>query len=241
MSRLLADVSCAPVAKDDYEGAHWEEVKTGSRNFINGRETAMNIFICVSGLASIFALILQLVDAFPKHRQTRIKISILIIGVFIGLLLGVLTHTEIDITFPKNPILSIVGIILIILAAVLTIIIVGAFFIGEEYKARILVIYFLGACLLITTITTLFILSLPIQVDNSIDEYTLEEILSLAEVNKDNNNHDRALILLDKARKKLSQRDSRLKFIDKEMEEIKNRQMEQFSQFPKKKWPSVKQ
>ena len=84
----------------------------------------MNIFIYITGFASLLGLILQLKDVFPKYRNLRKNILLVVLGTFIGSLLGGLRIVQIDLFTQQSPtqiIALIIGIGSCIIIGILTI------------------------------------------------------------------------------------------------------------------------
>jgi hypothetical protein len=58
----------------------------------------MDWFALVSFIIAVIGIILQLVDAFPDHRETRKAVVVMALGVFVGVGISTLLNTKFSVT-----------------------------------------------------------------------------------------------------------------------------------------------
>ena len=84
----------------------------------------MNIFIYITGIASLLGLVLQLKDVFPKYQNLRKNILLVVLGTFIGSLVGGIRIVQVNLSTQKSLIevlALVIGIGLCILIGILVV------------------------------------------------------------------------------------------------------------------------
>lgn len=63
----------------------------------------LGLFTYLTGIATLLGLFLQVKDVFPKHRETRKAVLLVVCGVFLGTFIGALQGTHIVAQVPTSP------------------------------------------------------------------------------------------------------------------------------------------
>ena len=114
----------------------------------------IGLFTYITGIATLLGVVLQFRDVFPEHRELRKAVVLVIIGVFVGTVLGALQRVNVTVAAPLTWFPVLVAALLLILF----IIIVSALFAQEKERRKALYITFgwlLAAILLVLVIAPL--------------------------------------------------------------------------------------
>lgn len=170
----------------------------------------------IAGIASLLGLILQLIDAFPEYREVRKTVFLIVLGVFIGTILGSLQAVSIKLDSPLSAFHIIIAISVLIISSVA---IIGAF--TNDHIKRVHI--FTASCVgLIALLIVLFGNAVStIQIGQH--DITKDELMILANNNLEKGDVDRAIIILDMVKNQLNLDDPRRKLLDKKINELKNK------------------
>ena len=156
----------------------------------------MTLFTYIAGIATILGFILQIRDVFPTHREARKSLLLLVCGVFIGSIIGSIRGIYISIQTPKNPLLMLAIIVLIVWALVLIWVAVFCL-LTKDSKRREFLTNFLIVCLIGFGAMMLFTaLAYAPAFDPVTKNLEVGEILHLSNTHVENRNNDRAINLM---------------------------------------------
>lgn len=187
----------------------------------------MNVFVYIAGLATIFSLLLQLSDLFPAYRDAKKAIFFVVLGTFIGTILGSLSSVTISVSTPESP-LAIISLGIIVLFAVLLAFVSLVAIFTKDDKKRYELYKMTGAGIPIFIVIMLIAWGIyhAQTAPKPHFELTVGELMSISKFNLQNSNYDRAIVHLDRVKSKLSLSDPRHSAVEKKIEEIKETQAE---------------
>jgi len=180
-------------------------------------------FTFLSAIASVLSLILQLKDVFPAHRDTRKKLSILVLGCFIGSIFGVLQKVDFTISMSYNPLALLILIILIaVLLFLLVTAAIGIF--SKEPKRRgeakeLLFVGFIAAILFVFPFGGMALHGL--WTSSSMNDLTDAELVKMSNMCFENKNLERSLEFLERLNRRLTEDDPRKEMLQKRINKIK--------------------
>ena len=184
---------------------------------------SFDAFTYITGVASLLGLVLQFKDSFPDHRDTRKTIVVLVIGVFAGSTIASLKGVRVEF----GGTIATTQIVMGIFISVLAIVAVAAAF-TKDNQRRMEMFAFTG----IGTFA-LFILMFGTglgsleesRAEREKQQISLEELLTLSDLSASRANFERALFLLEEAKKRLPSRDERLKALEQRAIDVKAKQV----------------
>jgi hypothetical protein len=177
-------------------------------------------FTYITGVASLLGLFLQLKDSFPAHREARKTIVLLVVGVFVGSVVASLRGIRVE--FGAS--LKLADVVAGIFVSVLAIVAIAATF-TKDSKHRSELLTFAGY-----GFVSMFFLLLLLQVGASDRErrqqqVNLDELLVLSDFAVSRSNFERALALLEEAKKRLHPEDRRMKLLEQREADLKAKQV----------------
>jgi hypothetical protein len=185
----------------------------------------MNFFNYITGIASILGLVLQIRDVFPKHRNLRKNILLLILGTFIGSLIGGLKQVQVNISTQQSPTEIIALVIGTGSFVIIGLIIIGLIFIKDEKKQNNL-----GVALFFLLFFFAFIIPISKPIGNKLEKnenFNLDEIKSLVDMHETNKNFERSIELLEIMKSMIKKDDIRIESINSRVESIKKKQLKE--------------
>jgi hypothetical protein len=180
----------------------------------------IGLFTYVTGIATLLGFVLQIRDVFPEHRELRKSIVLVIMGIFVGTLLGTLQRINVTIVAPLTWFPVLVAVLLLILFVIL----VGALFAQENQRRKQLYIafsWFLIAVLVVLLVGTLITRESP----KDTESLSVDELLILVDSNVSRGNYDAAIRWLEFIRAKVSMNDPRSHSAAKRIVELKQKQL----------------
>jgi L-cystine uptake protein TcyP (sodium:dicarboxylate symporter family) len=189
----------------------------------------MSLFTYITGIITFLGFLLQIRDVFPKHREARRVILLLVTGAFFGSIIGSLQATQLVIQTPDHPLLLIAYIAFAALVALLILAAIG-FLISESSERRETLSKFIangfGAAMVLGVALALVSgVTSATRNDISVDDFIL-----ISKNRAQQRDFDGAIGMLEKAQSKLSLPDSRIKMLQNEIEAIKKLQIDQLKQ-----------
>ncbi len=182
----------------------------------------IGLFTYITGIATLLGFVLQFRDVFPAHRELRKNVVLVIMGVFVGTLLGALQRVSITVAAP----LTWFPILVAALLLILFIILVGALFAQENERRKQLYIafgWFLTAILLVLLVGNMLTRKWPKETQS----LSTDEILILVDSNVSKGNYDAAIHWLECIRDRVSRRDPRFTSATRRIDELKQKQLAQ--------------
>lgn len=73
-------------------------------------------FTYITGIAGLLGLVLQFMDSFPEHRETRKTVVVLVIGVFVGSAIASLKGVKVEFGATVTPFQVLIGVYVFVLA-----------------------------------------------------------------------------------------------------------------------------
>ena len=90
----------------------------------------IGLFTYIIGIATLLGLFIQLKDVFPQHREARKNTILIVLGLFIGTLIGSLQRINVTLSVPMSGLHLLVGAIIV----VVFIILISAVFTNDNEK-----------------------------------------------------------------------------------------------------------
>jgi len=182
----------------------------------------IGLFTYITGIATLIGVVLQFRDVFPAHRELRKTIVLVMIGVFVGTLLGALQRVNVTVAAPLTWFPVLVAALLLILFIIL----VGALFAQEKERRKELYIafgWFLVAVLLVLGTGTLA----TRESSKETQLLSIDELLVLVDSNVSKGNYDAAIRWLEYIRDRVSRQDPRFESASKRIDDLKRKQLAQ--------------
>ena len=182
----------------------------------------IGLFTYITGIATLLGFVLQFRDVFPEHRELRKKVVLVIMGVFVGTLLGALQRVNVTVAAPLTWFPVLVGALLLMLFIIL----LGALFAQEKERRKELYIAF--GWLLVAVLIVLLVGWLATR--ESLKEtksLSTDELLILVDSNVSKGNYDAAIRWLECIRDRVSRLDQRFESATERIDELKRKQLAQ--------------
>jgi hypothetical protein len=180
----------------------------------------IGIFTYITGIATLLGLFIQLKDVFPQHRETRKNIILIILGLFIGTLIGSLQRINVNLAVPMSGLYLLVGAIIV----VVFIILISAIFTSDnEKRMQLFGVSGTGTALLFLILCGHCMLQSP--ASKPFANITNDELLNLSEINEEKGNFERSIHLLEKVKENISSSDPRYKILEEKVSELKKKQL----------------
>ena len=176
-------------------------------------------FTYITGIAGLLGLVIQLADAFPKHREARKATVLLIIGVFLGTLISAARSVKIDL--PEGSITPFSVLVAVFVVVLALIAITATFTQDKEHRDSLFTFTTLGT---VALFVLLFFGAISSS-DFGQRSLTVDELIELSTSHVSRGNFDRAISCLQDAQRLLPKKDDRSKGIDAKIKEIKTRQL----------------
>lgn len=184
---------------------------------------SFDAFTYITGIASLLGLVLQFKDSFPDHRDTRKTIVVLIIGVFVGSTIASLKGVRVEFGGTITTTQIVMGIFISVLAIVA---VAAAFTKDSQRRMEMFTFTGIGTLALFLLMFGTGLGSLEeSRAEREKQQISLEELLTLSDLSASRVNFERALLLLEEAKKRLPARDERLKVLEQRAIDIKSKQV----------------
>ena len=182
----------------------------------------MDAFTYITGIATLLALVLQLKDSFPTHRETRAFIVVLILGMFLGSVSASIRGVSVDLG-AMTPGYALIA----LFAGITALIAIVAAFAAEQIRRNELFLFAgLGVIATLFTMALVGISGLDeARARLERDQLTLDELLSLSEAAAGKANYERAIQLLESATRRLASSDPRFKALKERENVLRNKQV----------------
>jgi multisubunit Na+/H+ antiporter MnhG subunit len=188
----------------------------------------MTIFTYATGIISVLGFFLQLKDVFPKHKEARKTILLLVTGAFFGSIIISFQSVRIDIELPESPVLFLCYVLLASLGVLLFIVAIVALSTREKERRDVLDGY-LGSGTFLFFILLIAIGMMSTGSDPKVNQLTLDEIIILSNHRLGERNYDRAILLLEMAANKMGVDDPRRTLLREQIDSIKVTQVHRLS------------
>ena len=183
----------------------------------------LGLFTYIAGIATILGLLIQIKDVFPQHRETRKNVLFIILGLFIGTLIGSLQKINVTFAVPMSGSQLLIGAIIIVVFVVL---ISAVFTDNNEKRMQLFGVSGAGAGLLFVILFGLFALQSPAATSRSVDKITNDELLLLADTNKEKGNFERSIYFLEEIKEDLNSADPRYEILARKISGVKKLQIQ---------------
>jgi len=183
----------------------------------------IGLFTYIAGIATILGLFIQIKDVFPQHRETRKNVIFIILGLFIGTLIGSLQRINVTFSVPMSGLYLLVGAIIIVVFVVL---ISAVFTDDNEKRVQLFGVSGAGAGLLFIILFGHFVLQSPAATSRSVDKITNDELLLLADTNKGKGNFERSIYFLEEIKGDLNSADPRYEILEGKISGLKKLQIQ---------------
>ena len=182
----------------------------------------IGLFTYIAGIATILGLFIQIKDIFPQHRETRKNVIFIILGLFIGTLIGSLQRINVTFSVPMSGSYLLGGAIILVVFVVL---ISAVLTDNNEKRMQLFGVSGAGAALLFFILFGLLMLQSPAARSRSVDKITNDELLLLADSNKEKGNFERSIYFLEEIKEDLNSADPRYEILEKKISGLKKLQM----------------
>jgi uncharacterized membrane protein YeaQ/YmgE (transglycosylase-associated protein family) len=186
----------------------------------------LSYFTYITGIASLFGFIAQILGWFPKYENTRRNILLVLIGIFAGSLFGAFNASQITFEF------SVTGFTLLISAIGVVILVVLLVAIFSRDSSKRSEMYGVSGIATVVFMVVLMFGNFPnienesVKIKNEKSRLTISELVLLSDTAVEQRSYDRALMHLYTIRSRLSGAiDSRSEKINKKIEGVKNMQL----------------
>ena len=188
-----------------------------------GNHMNIGLFTYISGIATILGLFIQIKDVFPQHREKRKDVIFIILGLFIGTLIGSLQRINVTFSVPMSGLYLLVGAIIIVVFMVL---ISAVFTDDNEKRMQLFGVSGAGAGLLFIILFGHSLLQASAVTSRSVDKITNDELLLLADTNKEKGNFERSIYFLEEIKEDLNSADPRYEILDGKISGLKKLQIQ---------------
>ena len=182
-------------------------------------------FSYITGLASLFGFIAQVMDWFPGHKDLRKSVFLVLIGGFLGSLSSVFNASSISFDFS----ISSFTLLIIAIGAIVLFLLLFSVFTKDTQKRNEL--YGISGVATVVFVFILFFGSLPNidnearKISNEKSQITIGELKEIAEAAIKQHNYDRAIMHFETIKSRLSNEDPRHEIITERINEIKKIQL----------------
>lgn len=181
----------------------------------------MNIFTYITGIASLLGLILQIRDAFPKYRNLRKNLVLVILGIFIGSFLGSFRQIQVSLSTKQTSTEILALVIGVGSCIIISILAFGIIFIKDINKHELLGFSLVIVLLFFGIIIPLLSLGESFYEKN----INLDELRILVDIHEKNKDYNRTIDLLEIMKSKIDNNDIRLESINNRLESLKRKQL----------------
>jgi heme A synthase len=182
----------------------------------------IGLFTYITGIATLLGLFIQLKDVFPQHREARKNTILIILGLFIGTIIGSLQRISLNFTVPVRGLHLLVGAIIV----VVFIILISAVFTNDNKKrGQLFGVSAFGTVFLFVILFGYFLLQSPALTSRSFDNITNDEMLILSDIHENKANFERSIYLLKKVIANMEKNDSRYKLLEDKVSDLKKKQI----------------
>ncbi len=129
----------------------------------------IGIFTYITGIATLLGLFVQIKDVFPQHREARKSLILVVLGVFIGTLIGTLQRINLNLAVPVSGIYLLVGVIIFV---VFVILLSAVFTNDNEKRLQLFGASAAGTGLLCVVLFGYLLLQTPAATSTSFDKIT---------------------------------------------------------------------
>lgn len=184
----------------------------------------LDYFSYVTGLASLFGFIAQIMDWFPRHKELRKNIFLVLIGIFTGSLSSVFNTSSITFDFTVSGF----SLLLISIGALIFILLVVAISSADSNKRGEL--YGVSGVAAFVFVMVLFFGSLvtidneSTKMNNEKSKLTVGELILISDEAIKKKDFDRALMHLETIKHHIRTDDPRYKKIESKINEVKGMQ-----------------
>ena len=183
-------------------------------------------FLYVTGLASLFGFIVQVMDWFPHYKETRNSIFLFCFGIFVGSLLSAFNPSFITLDFS----ISGLSLLLIAIGSLIPLLLMVAIFSSNPSKRSEL--YGVSAIVGVVFVMVLMFSSISsmgdresVKIRNEKNRLSIGELVLISEEAMKKKNYDRALMHLEMIKSRITTDDSRYKKIETKIAEVKGMQL----------------
>lgn len=183
----------------------------------------LDAFTYITGLIAVLGFVLQLVDVFPEHRETRKTIVLLVIGLFVGSLVSALRGVKVDIgaTLSSTDIIKFVIMSLVVVLAV-----TGGFTHEPQRRMELFLAALIGTGVVVLLLFGTGIMSSQdSRAERERQQISLDELLMLAETSVSKENYERGLMFFLEAKGRIPHEDKRRKILEQREAEVQDMQM----------------
>jgi len=182
-------------------------------------------FTYITGIATLLGFAIQIFDVFPSHSAVRSNILILVVGVFLGSVIGALDASEIKLEATVNGFNIIV---VLVVSVIIVSLLIATMSYDPRKRGEMYWVAGLGTPLLLLLLFAGSLGRIDHEADrirNEKSRITISELLSLSELATNNKNYERALSHLSSVRSRLSLEDRRYDIILGKIELLKEQQV----------------
>lgn len=174
----------------------------------------IDAFSVFTGIVSLASFIVQIADWLPRYREKRIKIAVFSFGLFIGSLIATLLNSHIELGRP----LSYLDFLWLLLSVVLAIALTQVLFPGPRGVPMGSAFVLVFGSMMFLSLTG-FMSRAPEDriAESERGQLQIDELATLAAMNRERLNFDRALNWLGTAQSKLAPDDERARAIEEEI------------------------
>mgnify|MGYP006108936569 CR=1 FL=1 len=182
-------------------------------------------FSYITGLASLFGFIAQVMDWFPRHKDLRRSIFLVLIGIFVGSLSSAFNSSSITFDF------SISGFSLLLVAIGLLILVLLIVAILSRDSSKRNELYGISGIASFIFVVVLMFGSIPsienesVKIRNEKSRLSFGELMLVSKEAIKKQNYDRALMHLETVKNRITSNDPRHKKIVEKINEVKGMQL----------------
>jgi glucan phosphoethanolaminetransferase (alkaline phosphatase superfamily) len=211
--------------KTRLDSLHYVPLAAGASVKLSRKEMDISYFSYITGLASLFGFVAQVMDWFPGHKELRKSVFLVLIGVFLGSLASAFNTSSINFEFTIS---GFTLLIVVIGMLVLSLIFIAVFTKDSSKRNEL---YSVSGIASITFIFILFFGSLPnidnesSKIRNEKSRLSIGELILISDDAISHQDYDRAIMHLQTVKSRLISSDPRYKKIEEKITEVKKMQL----------------
>jgi len=176
----------------------------------------------IFGGATLLGLLFQVLNVFSEYKSIRNGISLVVLGVFLGSLIGAINPNSISIALK----VTWLPVLLISLGLVVLVCVFCAEFRKSQSNDGLIGLAVAAGILFFFTLIFSPLISGPMSDSIHEEKYSIEELTALKNFNVERKNYDRALKVLNRIKYAMPVNDSRRAKVDEEIKLIEAKQIE---------------
>lgn len=179
----------------------------------------MGIFTYIAGVATLLGLFLQFRDVFPQHRPARKSAVFLVLGVFVGTVVGSLQKVTVAFDVPIDGFTLLIA----VFACILGVLLIAATFTNNARRRESL--FNNAAGFLFCLMIILLFGATRTPSEDPLNALSIDELVQLAESSEESGNYSRSIYWMQEIDERLSKDDPRKKMMLERIDQVKTKQV----------------